>query len=241
MRRKRYSRVGILAAVFLMMAVWLAEPVFASGRNDYESGRECSILIELEDLGTPKEGSDFCVYQIGTVNADIVLQFQILDVYRDAGIDLNSLVLAEDQENAAKKFSGMLNQDTLVKDGSTDRDGKLDLGPLAQGVYLVVQKSTANYGKVDPFLVFLPYYIEDNGEYQWVYDLTVSPKALKLQKPSKDPEPEQPKQEPENPPKSEGIHPLRTGDSQNLIGYLLLAVLSMGVLWASFRWRKKGD
>lgn len=161
-----------LAVVFLMTRLLQVFPVYAGVHEGYCLDKPCSVTIKLEDLETKPDGIAFEIYQVGTVYADLTIQFRLLDVYRSTGIDLNHLVLAKDQEEAAKKLSRVLDESTLIREVRDDGSGVLCIDALEQGAYIVKQKDTADYGKVAPFLVFLPYGTDE----KWKNNLTIFPK-----------------------------------------------------------------
>ena len=216
-KRKRQILSKGLAFFFLLTLLLQTVTVRAGEQDSYHSDVRCSLTIELKDLGTRPEHTVFDIYQVGTVEAETSLHFRLLDRYRKTGINLKRIRLAEEQEEAAAKLTGVLNEDTLVAEMESGENGVLAIVDLEQGAYLVRQKDPADYGNVAPFLVFLPYGTSE----KWEYDLKVSPKADRLEQ-DKTPLPEMQIQT--------HVLPIETGDSSEEVIYVSLSVGMLCIL-----------
>ena len=111
-KRKRQILSKGLAFFFLLTLLLQTVTVRAGEQDSYHSDARCSLTIELKDLGTRPEHTVFDIYQVGTVEAETSLHFRLLDRYRKTGINLKRIRLAEEQEEAAAKLTGVLNEDT---------------------------------------------------------------------------------------------------------------------------------
>lgn len=209
-KRKRQILSKGLAFFFLLTLLLQTVTVRAGEKDRYHSDARCSLTIELKNLGTRPEHTVFDIYQVGTVEAGTSLHFRLLDRYRKTEINLNRIRLAEEQEEAAAKLIGVLDEDTLVAEMESGENGVLAIVDLEQGAYLVRQKDPAGYGNVAPFLVFLPYGTSE----KWEYDLRVSPKAERPEQ-EKTPHPEMQIQP--------YVLPIETGDSSEAGRYVHLS------------------
>lgn len=171
MRRGKMRLVSALMSLMIMLILMSANS-YAAGA--YEPGRTGSIKIQLEDLGSNWEGSGFAIYQVGKVVSGKQLMFELTDDFKQTGIALNDLHYAAEQKEAAKACMASLPQ-TALSSASSNAQGNLTFPDLEQGVYLICQTERAEYGIVEPFLVFLPYMNETNDG--WTYDITTSPKS----------------------------------------------------------------
>lgn len=125
----------------------------------------CSITLELQDTGMMKGNYGFQVYRIGEAEMEGELRYRLMNVYQYLGVDLNQLYLAGQQREAARRFRSALSLSTLIREGCTDQEGKLCFESMSPGVYLVIQSGYPSDIEIEPFLVFLPYYIDGAWEY----------------------------------------------------------------------------
>ena len=173
---KRFLR-KCLSGFFLVTLFLRSMTGYAVERGDECSDMPCSMTIQLEDLGTRPDHTVFEVYQVGVAEVDQEVQFRLLDRYRNTGLTLEPSVFAEKQEETVIKLIKAVEKSTPVREEKADENGVLQMENLDQGVYLVKQKDIADYGKVAPFLVFLPYETEGKRE----YNLIISPKAERVE------------------------------------------------------------
>ncbi len=234
MKRKKRSLV-ILAALALLLTAGSAE-AYAQEKQE-----TCLVQLELTDLGTPREGAEFDIFQVGRLSQGALW---LLEEYEAAGVDLNHLETAEAQRQAAKKLEGWTLKRQPLANGKTDADGRLSFGKLDWGAYLIVQQSEASYGKVDPFLVMLP--CMEDGEA--VTALTLSPKAARPDT-GDSPDPDDPHEDggsqdgkpedpgkPAEPGRTQGA---RTGDEANPGFYLAVLLLAAAAAAALVIWWRR--
>lgn len=226
MKRKR--RVCVLAALAFMLAA------VSGGLEAKAREGSCRVQIQLPDLGTVRKDVEFGVYQVGVLEEN---SFRLLEAYRDTGVDLEHLETAEEHRKAAERLTKAASEQQPMVRGKTDEDGLLSLGELDYGAYLMVQQGKASYGKVESFLVLLPCMEEG----QTVTDLTLTPKASR------------PGSgggshggDPGDPDTSGGqtvptpTSGAKTGDEARPVRYLLLAILSAGIITVlAVRWRRR--
>ena len=131
------------------------------------------LTIQLDDIGTPRQGIGFTVYRVGTLEDDV---WKLEESLLETGVDLNAMTYAEEWDTAALKLARVAIEAKLeLMSGQTDGNGALPLTGLPAGMYLILQDNGKDiYGTVAPFLAALPSREED-GSARW--DLTVHPKA----------------------------------------------------------------
>lgn len=171
--RKWLSVIGLFSFLFLFMNV---QQVYATAQ--YMPGKDVSITLQLADIGTKREGTTFSVYQIGEVTAGTNLSYTLTSAFADTGIDLEEIRMSGKQREAVEILAASLPV-TAEGQETAGADGVVRFSGLEQGAYLVYQTDQASYGRVTPFLVFLPYTDETGSE--WLYDISVETKAEKLQ------------------------------------------------------------
>ncbi|MDY5845545.1 MAG: hypothetical protein SPJ92_03210 [Bariatricus sp.] len=181
MRIKLRKAKQLLCTLFwcIMLAAFggQALPVLAAETGTYQPDKLCSMTLKLENLNTPMENTEFEVYQVGEVLEGMNLEFQWLDCYRSMGILPDQPVYASDAEEAVLLLEEVVDQNTLICRARANEEGRLQIENLEQGIYFVKQYDPEEYGKVSPFLVFLPYGLEE----KWIYDLTIFPKAERIE------------------------------------------------------------
>ena len=215
----------VLAALVLALAAGLG------GSESKAQETRCRVQLELSDLGTPRKDVEFHVYQVGELEDG---RFRLLEGYQDTGADLEHLETAEEHQKAAAELEKAASARQPMLEGKTDEKGVLSLGEMDYGAYLLVQQGEASYGKVEPFLMLLPY-MEDG---QAAAELTLTPKASRPGSGEDSHGGGSDNPGPQKPPSS--TSGAKTGDETRLGFYLLLAVLSAGIVTVlAVRWRKK--
>lgn len=200
---------------FAVMAVWIAclmnaVPLLA---DTPDLDRMGSIQIQLDDLGTNRENVVFVCYR-----AD-----EIMSVEED------KLLTAQDYKEAAIKLNETV-KDKNVKgiEARTDRNGMAVFQNLKQGLYLITQKITAQYGTVEPFLICTPYM--ENGK-DWIYDVRTNTKGERLTEKTTQ---EKVTTKSELTTKEETTKkgtPAKTGDSGQMIFIAVMVLLSGAVVF----------
>lgn len=160
---ERNKKGKIILSAFLVLIVFSCSIMIACAEE--KDDQTCSITLELKDAAMMKENHRFQVYRIGETEMEGELRYRLLNVYQYLGVDLNQLYLAGQQREAARRFRSALSLSTLIREGCTDQEGKLCFGELSPGVYLVTQSGYPSDIEIEPFLVFLPYYIDGAREY----------------------------------------------------------------------------
>lgn len=168
---KRNKKEKILFSLGFVLIAFFCSVCICSAKENAE--RLCSITLELQDTGMMKGNYGFQVYRIGEAEMEGELRYRLMNVYQYLGVDLNQLYLAGQQREAARRFRSALSLSTLVREGCTDQEGKLCFETMSPGVYLVIQSDHTSDVEIEPFLVFLPYYI-DGG---WEYHPRIAPKV----------------------------------------------------------------
>ena len=164
----------LLSMLLCLILLIAAVPATLYAADTYQPERKGSITVKLMELGTPKSGTSFAIYQIGKVTGENTLGFELTTAFQGTGIDLNTLQHVSDQIAAAKTCMNHLPA-TPLQEKASGADGNFGFTNLDHGVYLICQTAQASYGKVEPFLLFLPYTNETQDG--WIYDITSSPKG----------------------------------------------------------------
>lgn len=129
-----------------------------------------NIEICLEDTGE-KINREGIVFQYSKVASLVDGNYEMETKYKEKA-DLNEIQYAREMEETARKLSSYHFSDGICK---TDKDGKAVLGNLKEGVYLIYA-SDENESKVQPVLVQLPEWEEEDGIMNW--EVRVCPKQL---------------------------------------------------------------
>ena len=143
-----------------------------------------SITLTPGKQGTSLEGVEFACSRVADFEDG---EFQLLEEYKDANVDLNGIQNSKDLEEAAKSLSKVVKKGRV---GTTDANGKLSYKDLEVGVYLLRTTKAFNYDDVTPLLVSIPTWDEKGGDV--LYDVDVIPKHT-----PKPDVPEVPKQAPQ--------------------------------------------
>lgn len=215
----------LTAAVLLLSSLFLSSgSVFA---QEYDPQQQGSISIALDDIDTDLANVVFNCYKVADPADGMQLIWVPADGFEGLASDFFDLETAEDMQKAARVLEEMTASANLSgSQVKTDSAGKAVFEALDQGVYLITQKDTANYGIVEPFLVFLPYTLEGT---QWVYDVSAQVKGEAIE-PESTPTPTPEEEEEDVPPKKPSENqPAETGDSSNVIFMIWLAVAAGGI------------
>lgn len=157
-------------------------PLLASGERTDVSQEDANetgtIEIQLEKSQTATDLSNvqFGIVQVAELKDG---EYVLINEFKNAGIDLNSLTTADDLQKAANKLTGMANTPTLT--AATNSTGLAKVQNLNIGVYLITVINSANYDDIKPTLVSIPTYDETVGDYS--YEISVEPKHSAKPKP----------------------------------------------------------
>lgn len=166
---KFVKKASLLSVLLLTLALtwFMPEQVLAATKTG-------SITIQLKNLKTQMNHVEFKVYPVGKWNGTQG-SWELDSSLQSSEIVLDSLNGASEWKEAAQKLSENSGLSSLAcKSGETDINGQLKFSDLEWGMYLVVQTDEPDYGKIDPFMVPIPYVI--NGVQEC--NRTVSPKAI---------------------------------------------------------------
>lgn len=171
-RKKRKRQIGM--SVLLLAGILQAGPclfVKAAGQPEYDAQRRCSITVQLAETGTGKKQVTLACYQTGRLQmhggepdgAELLAQYAQLD------LNLDALDKAEQHRKTAEKLTGYIRKHPEirpVKTERTDENGSCTFSYLEPGIYLLVQEDGFDtYGKIQNFLVRVPYQENDGWEY----------------------------------------------------------------------------
>lgn len=135
-----------------------------------------SISVELTDaydVYLSKENVKFGIVQI----ADVVKgEYVLKESFADDEINLNEIKTAEEIDNVAKTLSKKVESPDYEM--TTDEEGKATCKNLPVGVYLVYVEDLADYETINPFIVGIPTWSDEDELFQ--YDVTVEPKHTAL-------------------------------------------------------------
>ncbi len=209
-----------------------------------------SIQIHLKDLSSTGKTSDrnqieIHAYQVGTMDED------------DQPIWNTEYGMGEWPDNgtsmveAAEKLEQKVTGDPKYQ-GKTDQDGQCLFSNVERGIYLITVSGDNAYGKVQPFLVLVPYYEDVNGAMTGpVYAVQAEPKASPNEpsKPNKPNKPHKPHKTtdtpstPETPDTTQNVTNPKTGDDTNILVYvgLAAAMTLMIIVIVTGKYRKKKD
>lgn len=155
----------------MRMALLLLAVFCTMGKNEIcaEAATTGKIHIILEEKWpkTERGGVAFSYTKVaGWKEGDLELK----EKFQDSKIDFNRMETAQQQEEAARKLSEVINE----ADGSvlTDKTGKAVLENLETGVYLFKAK------EIPSFLVTIPMWDEESGK--MMYEVNVFPKYIPI-------------------------------------------------------------
>lgn len=222
----------LLAAAVLLTGGLPSASAYDQG---YDSTRTTSIAIQLPDIGTDASGVPFTCYQVGVPGEGHGLNWELRSELSQVSVSFDETMSASESQQAAMELEGAVaGLEIPHVMGTTDEQGRLVFSQLPQGIYLVVQTQTKDYGTVAPFLVAAPYGDEDH---QWVYDVVTEPKAESLEEP-----PEEPEQDHSDRTPNRTTSEVKTGDTTQWSGYaLLLGVAAVGAVLLLGTRRTKQD
>lgn len=135
-----------------------------------------SISVELTDAYDKylsKENVKFGIVQIANIEKG---EYILKESYADDEINLNKITKAEEIDNVAKTLSKKVESPDYEM--TTDEEGKATCKNLPVGVYLVYVEDLADYETINPFIVGIPTWSDEDELFQ--YDVTVEPKHTSL-------------------------------------------------------------
>lgn len=157
---------------FLMFVLLFPMQIFAAGKIDINKQTNLSIVY-LDDT-KPLTNVEFDIYQIATVNE--YGEYTVTPTFDQFNIDITGK--NDDAWNMlATTMVGYVLRDSITPTnmGVTNQDGVVHFDNVKQGLYLVIGSQHEQDGytyEVDPFLVQLPYSLNN----EWVYDVIAKPK-----------------------------------------------------------------
>lgn len=172
-RKKRKQQIwmsGILLAGILQIFSYFS--VKAAGEPVYDAERTGSITIQLDEIGTEKKQVTLSCYQVGKLQKDAEgsKRVEVLSHYAELDLNLDALDKAEEHRKTVEKLTGYIRkhpETRPVKTERTDENGSCTFSDLEQGIYLLVQEGGFDtYGKIQDFLVRIPYQEAEGWEYE---------------------------------------------------------------------------
>lgn len=174
-----------------------------------------TITIQLPDVSTEMNNVEFYLYKIGNVSDDLQ-QFSLVEELKETNVDLKayfSMTTSEQKKVCDTLMNAVESAKLSGSIAASNEQGTVVFSQIEQGCYLVVQKSQANYGKVQSFLITVPY--SDNGN-ELSYDVVTAPKA----------EPEKPKDP-------------NTSTQTNKTLFIGLGILSILISFCIYRFKRE--
>lgn len=144
-----------------------------------DTGRVCSLRLDVRYDGNPVPGLDFDLWRVGDLDAEG--NPVLLSAYEGSGVDFSALKLESEWDAAAKQLQEWLRGEGGMPpqmSGLTNAGGVLEIGGLPSGVYLVSEAGVSHDGTsylAAPCLIALPHL--DAAESAWLYDVTAKPKT----------------------------------------------------------------
>lgn len=237
MKKKKRRNLILQIVVLLSVLFIFAVPVTAKDRKG-------SICVKLDKIGTSMQGVKLACYPVGLPVKEhgVITGWEAGKEYASLNLELNDINDTKKHRETADRLEKFVNHNNIspVLEGETDEQGKVCFQNLEQGMYLVIQKSGMSvYGKIQPFLVPVPYMEEGiliyDVETQTKGELPVSitatptePPASTITPPVTEEFPE-PSGTPENPNISytqESTDSVKTGDKTPLESMMLLLGVS---------------
>lgn len=189
-RCKKYIRsialclaVVLAAQIFLMPAdVQAAEKDSAetesAEKKSAEKENAGKIEVRLNDIGTNRAGVELACYQVGALSEDGI-RYELTEAYQNTGVDFQKIETAEEHRKAAETLEeAVKTSGTPQQTKQTDANGLAVFTGLADGVYLIRQTKSADYGLMQTFLAYVPYTGEDG---RLVYEVQADAKGEKIE------------------------------------------------------------
>lgn len=172
---KSHKRIaGMLLSLVLALLVC---PARASALGSSGSGHACSLTIDYQKNETPVTGAAFSLYLTATADENGTLtptpEFAGYPVKLWGGTDAEWKTLASTLEGYVRR-----DKLTPAASGVTDARGRLTLGGLTPGLYLVLGEQHRQDGMIydpQPAMVLLP--AQDPDTHEWNDAVTMSPKC----------------------------------------------------------------
>lgn len=214
-KKKCAARVLSFVTALVVLAVLAPAAALADA---YDHDQQTGITIQLQDIGSPMGNVPFRCYQVGQLSDGANVEWEPVPALKDVGVDLNALDTARDLQQAAQLLAQKAPEaGVAAREATTDTAGKARFTGLEQGVYLLVQADTAQYGTCAPFLIAVPY--SEDGS--WVYHAEAAVKGESLPPPTQQPPPSP-----------------QTGDQSNPVLWAVLAVVAIVGLAAMLVYRR---
>lgn len=208
-----------------------------------------SIQITLKDLSSAggtssRDQIEIRAYQVGSMDENDQPVWNA--EYEMGEWPDNGTSMVEAAEELTKKISG-----EPQYQGITDQNGQCLFSNVERGIYLITIPENNAYGKIQPFLVLVPYYENVNGTMTGpTYNVQAEPKASpnEINEPEKPDNPDTSNEEPNTPGAVDTLknstvsatNP-KTGDISNIIGYagLTAGVFLIIIVMLAEKHRKK--
>lgn len=172
---RKKNRKGEVLVVWLTIFCMLLCTTGSIWAN-YDANAKGSIEVVLPDLSTEKSQVGLSLYKVGDAGLNQgCMEFRLDASLESTGIDLNQLMTEGDASHATASLASSIEASQITPVNiTTDAQGRGVFAEVEQGVYLIMQRGSSDYGSVQPSLVSLPY-MED-GE-NWKYHVDITAKA----------------------------------------------------------------
>lgn len=184
-KRKRLD-VFIALCMSVILLLGMIQTVFASGSLGSKRDKgSLSMTLAVAEDGNKVSLKDipFSLYQVGTMDTEPKVEFQLDSRLSATGVDLNALETAAEAESASHLFANVVGSAGITPlTGITDANGNILFGELPKGVYLLVQSGKVDECKASPMLLSIPYAVDGPA---WEYDVEAFPKAEKVKQEDK--------------------------------------------------------
>ncbi|MCD8158295.1 MAG: hypothetical protein LUD77_05195 [Clostridiales bacterium] len=125
----------------------------------------------LTIVGGPYEGkyykTDFSIYKIAGSD------FTLTENFAGLGLDLSAIDTAEETEAAADVVSSYINENNIAYMYEKSGESQVTFSNLEEGYYFLEFNKTENADMMS-FIIGIPYYDSDSGEYY--YDVSITAK-----------------------------------------------------------------
>lgn len=167
------TKRAVLALLILSLLLSCGTGAAAVEHPDFD--RKGSISITMTHKGEPVSGGKLTLYRVGapTVDDDWNYSFVYTETFASCEVPIDD----PSTEKVAKALADLINRRSIPGTGKTiSKQGTVRFDDLEVGLYLLVQYIPAyGYNIVSPFLVSVPQYQEEDGQY--IYEVDASPKV----------------------------------------------------------------
>ncbi len=173
----------LISLLLVLLLVAAAMPgVSATAALDRE--RSGSVTVHLSYQGKPVKGGTLTLYRVADLDAEG--GYVLTREFMGSGVALTGPI---DNAMSQKLMDYAIQQNIPGETKTVGNSGTVTFGPLEVGLYLVVQKKSADgFQKIKPFPVSIPTLVDE----QIIYDVDASPKTELTPKPTDPTEPTKP-------------------------------------------------